>query len=127
VFEAARLPELVVAPPDNVNVPCWFSWPIADSAFEPFGSAAAAETALPKLVLEAAMLHELLVVVPDKQPAACSFSWDMIGCALVPGLVDVDVCAKAAFDVVVAARTSSPATITDVAIGSSFDVLIVCY
>lgn len=101
MFEAARLPELVVAPPDSTNAPCWFSWPIADSAHEPFGSAAAAETELPKLVLEAAMLHELLVVVPDKQPAACLFSWAMIDCALVLGLVDVDVCAKAAFDVVV--------------------------
>ena len=74
MFEAARLPEPVAAPPDSVNAFCWFAWPMSDCALEPPGPSAAAETALPKLVFEAARLHEVLVVVPDKQAPACLFS-----------------------------------------------------
>jgi hypothetical protein len=116
-FEAARLPELVVAPPDSVNALCWFAWPMSDCALEPPGPPAAAETALPILLFEAARLHELLVVVPDIQAAACLFSWAMIDAALF--------CATAAFDVV--ARTSSPAAIVVASSGSNFAVLIFCY
>jgi hypothetical protein len=122
-LEAAWLPEPVVDPPDSVNALCWFAWPMADNPAEPFGSAAAAETALPRLVFEEAWLHEVLVVVPDKQAPACLFSWAMIDAALVPGLVDVDVCATAAFDVVVA-RTRRPAAIVAARIGSNFVVVI---
>jgi hypothetical protein len=126
VFEAAKLPELVVALPDSVNALCWFAWPMADSALEPDGSGfgTAAETALPRLVFEAARLHEVSVVVPDTHFPYCAFIWPMMDCALVPELVDV--CATAAFDVVVA-RASSPAANIVATIGSNFVVLIFCY
>jgi hypothetical protein len=90
-FDAARLPEPVVAPPDSVDAPCWFACPMSDCAVEPDDPPVAAETAFPKLTFEAARLHDKLVVVPDIQPAACLFSWPMIDSALF--------CATAAFDV----------------------------
>jgi hypothetical protein len=117
-FDAARLPEPEVSPPDSVNAPCWFAWPMRDCALEPDDPPVADETALPRLVLAAARLHDKLVVVPDIQAAACLFSWPMIDAALVPGFVDIDVCATAAFDVVIA-RTSSPAAMVAATIGSS--------
>jgi hypothetical protein len=68
-FEAARLHEVVVAPPGSVNAFCWFPWPMADSALEPPGPPAAAETALPRLVLEAVRL----------QSASCSARYTSCG------------------------------------------------
>jgi hypothetical protein len=109
-FDAARLPELVVAPPDSVNALWPFAWPMADPALEPTDPPVAAETAFPKLTFEAARLPDKLVVVPDIQPAACLFSWPMIDAALF--------CAKTAFDVV--ARTSSPAAMVAASIGRKF-------
>jgi hypothetical protein len=115
-FDAARLHEPVVAPPDSVNASCWFACPMSDCALEPDDPPVAAETAFPKLTFEAARLHDKLVVVPDIQPAACLFSWPMIDSALF--------CATAAFDVV--AMTRNPAAMVPATIGRKF-VLIFCY
>ena len=63
MFEAAALPELVVAPPENTDR-LWKSlWPICEAALAP-GSLAPpdicpTDTVLPRLVLEAAALPEV--------------------------------------------------------------------
>jgi hypothetical protein len=69
------VPEPVVDPPESVK-PFWiFAWNIPENALEPDGSPpAAAETALPMLVLVEVWVHEALVVVPDKQAPPCLFS-----------------------------------------------------